>query len=106
MRRLRPPRAARNSPAACSRSRAATVRKIRLLDVRRTLVAMLDRLRTAVGGTIAIETRLAADLWPIVADPALFETVVLNLALNARDAMPDGGALVIQGRNLPAAEVG
>ncbi len=77
-----------------------------VLDVRRTLVAMLDRLRTAVGGTIAIETRLAADLWSIVADPALFETVVLNLALNARDAMPDGGALMIQGRNLSPVEVG
>ena len=44
----------------------------------------------------------APDLWPALVDPTQIETAILNLAINARDAMPLGGTLTIETRNLPA----
>ncbi|HUK11440.1 MAG TPA: PAS domain S-box protein [Stellaceae bacterium] len=58
--------------------------------------SMLDLLRRTLGETIRIETRLAADLRMVMADPGQVENALLNLALNARDAMPSGGLLVIE----------
>lgn len=56
-------------------------------------------LRRTLGEAIEIETRFAADLWPVLADPAQLESSFANLAINARDAMPDGGRLVIETAN-------
>ncbi|MGH0033765.1 MAG: hybrid sensor histidine kinase/response regulator [Myxococcota bacterium] len=63
------------------------------LDVNRMVEDVVSILRRVIGREISIETALATDLEDIRADPALVEHVLLNLALNARDAMPGGGTL-------------
>jgi PAS domain S-box-containing protein len=61
------------------------------------VVAGIERmLRRLLPANIALETRLDADVPPIWADPGQLEQVIVNLAVNARDAMPDGGTLTIE----------
>jgi CheY-like chemotaxis protein len=57
---------------------------------------MAEMLRRTLGETIEVETVIAGGLWNTLADPAQVESTLLNLALNARDAMPDGGRLTIE----------
>lgn len=59
-----------------------------------------DLLQRTLGETIALETVSAAGLWPAHADPAELESALMNLAINARDAMPDGGKLTIETANI------
>ena len=67
-----------------------------------TLVqGMGDLLERTLGGTIAIRMEMQPDLWPALVDPNQLEMAILNLAINARDAMPDGGTLTIRTGNLP-----
>jgi len=56
-------------------------------------------LRRTLGEQVRLETALDEDLWPALADANQFENAILNLAINARDAMPDGGRLTISTRN-------
>jgi signal transduction histidine kinase len=60
---------------------------------------MADLLTRSITETIAIQILSASDLWTVEADPNQLENVILNLAVNARDAMPDGGALTIEAKN-------
>src|SRR5690606_16059854 len=60
---------------------------------------MSDILRHTLGRAISVETDLAPGLWPTFADENLVESAILNLAINARDAMPDGGRLTIATAN-------
>jgi PAS domain S-box-containing protein len=60
------------------------------------VAGMDDMLRRALGESVVMETVLAGGLWNVQVDPHQLENVVLNLAINARDAMPDGGKLTIE----------
>src|SRR5262245_36988233 len=65
-----------------------------------TLVAgMSDMLHRTLGETVSIETVLGAGLWRVEVDPNQLENAILNLAVNARDAMPQGGKLTIETTN-------
>ena len=68
----------------------------RVVDLGRQVKDMAEMLRRTLGEGIEIETVIAGGLWNTLADPAQVESAVLNLALNARDAMPDGGRLTIE----------
>ena len=60
---------------------------------------MEDLLRRTLGERIRIELVLAGGLWPTLCDPNQLENAILNLCINARDAMPDGGKLTIETGN-------
>jgi len=64
------------------------------------VASMHDLLRQTVGERIEIVLRLEKDLWLTLCDPNQLESAVLNLAINARDAMPDGGTLTIETSNV------
>src|SRR5262245_60479206 len=61
-------------------------------------------LKRLLGERVALDLSHGRDLWPVKADENQFEQVVVNLAVNARDAMPGGGKLAIRTRNVAAAE--
>jgi signal transduction histidine kinase/CheY-like chemotaxis protein len=70
------------------------------LDLNETVAGMRDLLQSTMGGSIRIETKLAHGLWPAMADPTQLELAVLNLAINARDAMQIGGTLKVSTANI------
>jgi signal transduction histidine kinase len=71
----------------------------RSLDLNETVIGMRDLLQSTMGGTIHIETKHHCGLWPALVDPTQLELAVLNLAINARDAMPVGGTLKVETKN-------
>ena len=72
----------------------------RPVDANKLVTGMGELLHRTLGETIDIETVLAAGLWRIEADPNQLENAILNLAVNARDAMPKGGKLTIETANM------
>lgn len=67
----------------------------RVVELDRTMTNMQDLLASTLGREIAIETRSAGPIWPALVDPTQMELIILNLAINARDAMPGGGTLTL-----------
>ena len=72
------------------------------IDVGGMLTRVTQVLRFVLGADIAIETNVVPELWPIAASPDQLELALVNLAIHARQAMPEGGRLVIEASNLPA----
>ena len=68
-------------------------------ELNRLVTGMLEIIRRTVGPAIAVEAITAGKLWHTIVDPNQLENALLNLCINARDAMPDGGRLVIETRN-------
>jgi PAS domain S-box-containing protein len=71
----------------------------RALDPNRLIAGMEDLIRRTMGPTVKVEVVGAGGLWPIRADGSQLENSLLNLCINARDAMPDGGTLTIETAN-------
>jgi signal transduction histidine kinase len=71
-----------------------------VLDANALVSGMSDLLQRTLGEGIVVKTALAADLWSVEADPTELEAAIVNLAVNARDAMPSGGELVIETANI------
>ncbi len=81
---------------AYSRQQVLVPRQIDLAEVMAEITDMLDQVLTK---SIAVTVRCKDNLWPVTVDPRQLETAILNLAINARDAMPDGGELIIETAN-------
>jgi PAS domain S-box-containing protein len=63
------------------------------------LASIRDVLNSGLGSAVSLAIDVADDVWTILVDPTEFETALLNLVVNARDAMPDGGSVVISATN-------
>jgi two-component system NtrC family sensor kinase len=74
--------------------------ELKAVDVNRLVQGMSELLRQTIGEPITIETILAEGVWTIAADPNQLENAILNLAVNSRDAMPEGGKLTIETANV------
>ncbi|SJZ59145.1 His Kinase A (phospho-acceptor) domain-containing protein [Enhydrobacter aerosaccus] len=74
------------------------------VDIASQIARMRELLDRSLGGHVHVEVDMPDTLWPVEVDPGQLELVVLNLAVNARDAMPNGGTIVIRGENLPDIE--
>jgi CheY-like chemotaxis protein len=75
-----------------------------LIDLNEQVMSMAELLRRTLGENLAFATLLAPRLWLVRTDPSEVENAVLNLAINARDAMPQGGKLVLETKNVVLTE--
>lgn len=71
----------------------------RVLDANKLLGGMSEMLRHTLGEHLRVETVLAGGLWRTFVDPGQLENAILNMAINARDAMPEGGQLTVETSN-------
>jgi PAS domain S-box-containing protein len=71
-----------------------------LIEVRRLVRDLTPLLRRTLGEHVTVRADASADLWPVLADASQLEAAILNLAINARDAMPRGGALSLTCTNV------
>jgi PAS domain S-box-containing protein len=100
-------RGAQRAAALTSRLLAFSRRQAldpKLLDVNKFLIGAADFIQRSLGENIQVETVGAAGLWHVEVDPNHLESALVNLAINARDAMPEGGKLTVEGANVYADE--
>ncbi|UWU67355.1 response regulator [Bradyrhizobium sp. NC92] len=71
------------------------------VDVAAQIGGMRELLDRSLRGDVHVEFDFPEQLWPVEVDPGELELVILNLAVNARDAMPNGGTIIVRGENLP-----
>jgi PAS domain S-box-containing protein len=71
-----------------------------VIELNDQVVGITDMLRRTLGEHVVLSTSLARNVWATRADPGQFQSAVVNMAVNARDAMPAGGKLVIETRNI------
>jgi signal transduction histidine kinase len=69
-----------------------------------SLIAMLDLLEGTVGPEVQVNIAVEPRVWAVMVDPTQFEYMMLNLAVNARDAMPNGGRLTISAKRVPSSD--
>jgi signal transduction histidine kinase/ActR/RegA family two-component response regulator len=104
LRLLRSAQSAMSRGAELTGSLLAFARKQRLqpvlADLNSVIIEMTEMLRRSIGPSIEIRHAFASDLWPVLIDIAQIETALLNVAINARDAMPGGGTLLIETANI------
>jgi PAS domain S-box-containing protein len=108
--RARMLRAIENAAKGAERGAALTQRLLsfsrraplepRRVDVNALVSGMLELMRRSLGEQVTIQVELGDGIWPVNADLNQFENVLLNLAVNARDAMPEGGLLTVTTRNV------
>jgi two-component system cell cycle sensor histidine kinase/response regulator CckA len=84
-------------------SRKQTLRP-QVLDIGEALSDLTMLLRRLIGEKVALDVVHGRDLWPVKVDISQFEQVIVNLAVNARDAMPNGGRLTVRTSNVTAQE--
>jgi CheY-like chemotaxis protein len=102
-------RAATNAMSGARRAAALTQRLLAFsrrqpldpkpISINGLVTGLSELIHRTLGETIAVETVLAAGLWRVEVDPNELESAILNLAVNARDAMPEGGRLTIETAN-------
>jgi PAS domain S-box-containing protein len=104
MRSLDAIEAAARSGANLTRQLLTFARRQRLdtmvVDLGSRVSAFQDMLTSAIGGAVKLEIDIASDIWPVEIDVGEFELALVNVAVNARDAMPHGGTLTLTARNV------
>lgn len=75
-----------------------------VVDVNKQVLDALELLRSTIGETISVSSSLSDKLWATRADPSEIENTVINLAINARDAMPEGGRITVETANVHIGE--
>ena len=74
------------------------------IDVRQRFDSIREVLMSGLGGNVRLLVDIDTDLWPVTIDVSEFEVALVNLVINARDAMPNGGTVTITGRNVVVEE--
>jgi signal transduction histidine kinase/ActR/RegA family two-component response regulator len=106
LRLLRTAQRSASRGATLTESLLAFARKQRLdpipADLNSIILDMSEMLRQSIGASVEIRHALATELWPVLIDIGQIETALLNVTINARDAMPGGGVLLIETANISA----
>jgi CheY-like chemotaxis protein len=76
------------------------------VDLRQRIESIRDVLNSGIGGGVALTVDVPMNAWPVVVDTAEFEIALVNLVMNSRDAMPEGGTIVIGAENMTVVEEG